>query len=161
MGKVIIKYVLVLLSMLPLIAMAETLYVQSKAAKIYSEKSFKSSSLGEFKRGQQLEMISKEGSWIKVRTGKLEGWMPTLLLSDQKPVRKDSVLLEKSKDIKETARRRASSTSVAGAARGLQGEEGSDEVGEADYDALEKVESIKHSEDEIKSFMNEGVKKGD
>ncbi|MBD3671299.1 MAG: hypothetical protein HUJ29_11030, partial [Gammaproteobacteria bacterium] len=76
-------------------------------------------------------------------------------------VQKDSVLIEKGQDRKETARRRASSTSVAGAARGLQGEEGSNEISESDYKALNEVEAVTHSEDEIREFIKEGKQQGE
>jgi hypothetical protein len=142
-----------------LFAADQKYYVQSKMAKIYAEKSFGSKVLSSLKQGDEIILIQKGDEWASVKVGQISGWIPVLLISEQRPVSKKSVLIEKSDAIEKNARRRASTTSVAGAARGLQGDE-SDQPDnlKADYKALETVEKTEHSDKEIKKFMKEGLK---
>jgi uncharacterized protein YgiM (DUF1202 family) len=142
-----------------LYAAGDKYYVQSKVAKLYAEKSFSSKVVSTLKQGDEIILIQKGDNWASVKIGKLTGWIPVLLISEQRPVSRSSVLIEKSDAIEKNARRRASSTSVAGAARGLQGDDSEQEENlKTDYKALEKVEETSHTDAEIKKFMKEGLK---
>ncbi|MBD3670828.1 MAG: SH3 domain-containing protein [Gammaproteobacteria bacterium] len=75
--------------LLPAMASAETFYVQSKEAKIYSEKSFKSDVIVTLERGTEIDVSERQGSWAQVMHDKSQGWIPSLLISEDKPVQKD------------------------------------------------------------------------
>jgi hypothetical protein len=142
-----------------LFAAGDKYFVQSKVAKLYQSKSFSSSVLSTLKQGDQVQVLKRGENWAQVKVGKLTGWVPVLLISDQRPVSHNSVLIEKHDAIKQNARRRASSTSVAGAARGLQGDDSDKpESLKTDYPALQKVEKSSPSEKQVEQFMREGKK---
>jgi len=145
-----------------LYAAGDKYYVQSKQAKLYEQHSFSSKVVSTLKQGDEVMVLNKGDDWAQVKAGKNSGWLPLLLISEQKPVSRKSVLIEKSDVIEQNARRRASSTSVAGAARGLQGDDSEQsETLKSDYKALEKIEKNVPSEKAVKKFMKEGLEKGE
>ena len=141
---------------------ADNKYVRSKVAKIYSEASFASTPRKQLMQSEPLEVIGQEGNWSKVKSGNIEGWMPSLLISDTKPIPRVSNTSE-SEDarLQDNARRRASTTTVAGAARGLQSEDNTDENANANYELLKKIENNTYTDEEIQRFMQEGIDKGE
>lgn len=129
-------------------------YVQSLNANVRAEPSFGAKVIAKIEKGQKLTSISKEGSWIKVKIGGKEGYISSLLVSTQPPLQKQFVIKAEDEEIKQGARRRASSFSSAAAARGLTDEERKREgiEEEPDYKAVDKMESVKVTPEEVNRF---------
>ncbi len=70
-------------------------------------------------RGDQVEQISEQGMWIKVKVADHEGWLPKFALADQSIPNRVSMLNQKEVDLSANARRRASTYSSTAAVRGL------------------------------------------
>lgn len=133
-------------------------YVQSVNASVRSEPSFGSKVIAKVAKGQTLTSISKQGSWIKIKIDGQEGYISSLLVSSQPPLQKQTVIKAEDEEIKPAARRRASSYTSAAAARGLANEdkqrEGIEET--SDYKALDKMESLKVTPEEVTKFKETG-----
>lgn len=137
------------------------MYIQSVKAKLLSEPSFQSKLIKKLEHGNQVNVVQQTGRWTKVKHEESEGWISSLLLSKTPPIKKNSLLLKKDPAMQNKARRRASSSAVAAATRGLRGENRarvSDE-NHADYQALEKVESIKVKDSDAWDFHKQIMKK--
>jgi hypothetical protein len=98
---------------------------------------------------------------LKVKFGDKAGWVPKLLVGKEPPKDKVTVLNEGSQALDQTARRRASATAEAAAARGLRGEERARQSDDAaiDFNALQKVEQTNVSEDEAVQFQRQESEK--
>lgn len=133
-------------------------YVQSSNANVRSNPSFSSKVIAKVAKGQTLTSISKDGSWIKVKVEGKEGYISSLLVSTHPPLEKQTIIKADDEEIRPTARRRASSYTSAAAARGLTDEEkkreGIEESG--DYKALDKMESLKVTPEEVSKFKETG-----
>lgn len=133
-------------------------YVQSIKAKVLSAPSFKGKVVAEVEKGSKLISTGREGSWIKVKIDKnRDGYVSSLLLSTHPPLAKAGIIRGEDAEIKQGVRRRASSYTSAAAARGLTRDDRQrlSKEERADYESLEKVESLKLSADEINRFMEE------
>lgn len=158
------KQVLMFVMLLPSIsyaafALADAVYyVQSSNANVRSDPSFGSKVIAKVAKGQTLASISKDGSWIKVKVEGKEGYISSLLVSTHPPLERQTVIKADDEEIKPTARRRASSYTSAAAARGLTDEdkkrEGIEDSG--DYKALDKMESLKVTPEEVAKFKESG-----
>jgi hypothetical protein len=107
-------------------------------------------------RGTAVEQIEIKDSWSRVQYDKKEGWVPNIVLTEQKPGNKVSPLTETNVDISKDARKRASGYTSAAAARGLTGS-GRKRVNSTqapDYEALRKMENGKAKEKEAVEFVN-------
>ncbi len=133
-------------------------YVQSAKAKILSGPSFKSTVIAVIGKGHQLTSIGREGSWVKVKIDDKEGYVPSLLLSAHPPLEKAGVIKADDPEVKQGVRRRASSFTSAAAARGLTSEDRkrANIEDRVDLHALEKMESLTLTTDEVTQFMAGG-----
>ncbi len=137
----------------------DTLYVQSMKAKVYSEPSFSSQVFLELTKGYKVVAYEKEGNWVKVLIGGKNGYISSFLLGKTPPFDKVEFSKEGSLAQPENPRSRVSqpTTAVAGV-RGLSQERrarlGKEE--KVNYEALEKIEAIAVSDEELKIFMKEG-----
>ncbi len=160
MKKQLLMFMMLLPAMLySVLAHAETVYyVQSVNASVRSDPSFGAKIIAKVAKGQTLTSISKEGSWIKVKVDGKEGYISSLLVSTNAPMAKQTVIKAEDEDIKPSARRRASSFTSAAAARGLTDEDHKQEGAEAgpDFKAVEKMESVKVTPEEVKRFKETG-----
>lgn len=134
-------------------------YVQSTRAKILSAPTFRSNVIAEVGMGQTLAAKGKEGSWIKVAIGDKEGYVSSLLVSTHRPFKRGGYIKADDAEIKQGVRRRSSSFASAAAARGLTKEDRmrADTEDRVDYMALQNMEALSFSDDEIMRFM-EGSK---
>ena len=138
---------------------AESLYyVQSVNATVRSDPSFGAKVIAKVAKGQTLTSISKEGSWVKVKVDGKVGYISSFLVSTQPPLEKQGVIKADDEEIKPSARRRASSFTSAAAARGLTNEEKKDDGTDnpPDYKALDKMESLKVTPEEVTKFKETG-----
>ena len=133
-------------------------YVQSANAKIWIGTSFTSKVIAEVKRGQMLTSTGQDGRWTKVKFEGKDGYIPALLLSTHPPMNKTVIIKADDTEIKQGVRRRASSYSSAAAARGLTKEDRkrADAEEGTNFSALNKMESLSFSDDEVAQFMKGG-----
>lgn len=138
---------------------ADVYYVQSLKAKVMASPSLKSDVIAEVEKGYKFIAIGREGSWIKMKFKDREGYVASVLVSEYPPMGKQGMITGEETTIKEGARRRASTFVSAAAARGLTPEERKrlSKEGQANYEALEKMESISISEEELERFIKEGI----
>ena len=136
---------------------ADALYVQSVKAKLLSGAKFSSQAVGVVKRGDKLEVIKSEGRWYQVTTGSLTGWVNKLCVGERPPMAKISVIKGNKFDLGGKARKRVSSFTSAGAARGLTPAERKrlNSQSLADYQSLRELEELagKITEQEIEEFV--------
>jgi len=147
----------------PASAFAASVYVKSLKARLLQSPKFDAQLVAEVDRGQELSLKEKADRWLKVTfTGK-DGWVSELLVSDEPPKDRTSVLSNGAEDLSGKSRRRASAIATAGASRGLT-KEGmaalQAEDGRADYKALAKVEGLALNPDEALSYLLGGFKGG-
>lgn len=132
-------------------------YVQSTNATVRSGPSFGAKVIAKVNKGQMLSSTSKSGDWIQVKIDGKEGYISHLLVTTHPPLDKTTVIKADEQEIKPTARRRASSFTSAAAARGLTDEEKKREgVEKADYKAVDKMEAVKVTPEEVKKFKETG-----
>lgn len=150
--------ILLLLMLLPVAGAAETLYVQSSRAQLREKPGLDAAVAAELKRGASLEVLEARDRWYRVRLDGSEGWVFRYLVADHPPLKRETVLGGEGPSIREKARRRASSATTAGAARGL----GTDDRrrasarNQADYSGLERLESLEIPEEAVSDFVAEG-----
>ncbi|MES0491704.1 MAG: SH3 domain-containing protein [Leptospirales bacterium] len=158
--KVILFFISVFLSAGIL---AQTLYVSSAKTTLYSEANSEAKKVSELKRGDQLNVVKEQGSWILVRNDNKQGWVKKLFVSTQKPGDKVSILSESKTNKNVHIRKRASSDVTAASARGLsQDNEGVStrfrgnrsmlEISEG-YAILETMEVLTIDEEELLDFL--------
>jgi hypothetical protein len=133
-------------------------YVQSAKAKVLIGASFKSASLGEVPKGFKFVSTGREGSWVKVKFDKRDGYVSSLVLSMHPPFEKAGIIKAEDTEIRQGVRRRASSYTSAAAARGLAQDDRRrlSKEEKVNYEALDKMESFTVSADEISRFMEGG-----
>jgi uncharacterized protein YgiM (DUF1202 family) len=162
MKKQLMMFMMFLPAMLfATLAHADTAYyVQSTNATVRSDPSFGAKVIAKVTKGQMLTSTSKSGDWIKVKVDGKDGYISHLLVTTHPPLEKTTVIKAEEQEIKPTARRRASSFTSAAAARGLTDEEqkheGEGTAEKSDYKALDKMEAVKVTPDEVKKFKETG-----
>lgn len=137
-------------------------YLQSQTSQLKKEPQAQAPSLQELKRGDELNVIKKEGIWLLVKTSSnTEGWIPKILTSSVKPLGQAQLLkdTEKLDSNAKTSRRRTTDYAVSAATRGLASGE-RHRPGEESFrsnrlavDEMEK--NIKVTPDKVKQFKQE------
>ncbi len=138
-------------------ALAETGYIQARQAKIYAAPSLKAEPVASVEKGTAVEIDERQGRWLKVHVARHQGWVSSLLVGSNPPIKKITVLDDGAPTLDETARRRASAATSAAAPRGLRSEDRarqSDE-GAANFDAVRQMETMGVSEEEAAKFAEE------
>ena len=150
---------LVILAISSSMALAETGYIQGRQAKIYVAPSMKSDVVSSAKKGDAIEVIETQRRWLKVEFNGQQGWVSKLLVKNNPPMNKISVLENNSEQLQQSARRRASVATASAAARGLRSDgrarQSDDSV--ADFSALSEMEKMGVSEDDAMKFMEQGL----
>ncbi len=131
-------------------------YVQSTRAKVYEEPSFEAPVQAVLDQGTRLMVLERKGRWCLVERDAVRGWVPRILLGVRPPRSKITILDQESADeLVKKARRRASAASAAGATRGLVSSESRERMAdteEANWKELEKMESFRVPEEELRAF---------
>lgn len=137
----------------------ETMYVQSANAKMFKEHAFTSPVVVEIDKGEAVNVSTTSGRWAQVRYQKHSGWISTLLLAKNPPLKKVSVLTDDN-ELGNNARRRASAVATAGATRGLTSDsrQRANESTDTNYRALMLVEQVRVSESELARFKEASIK---
>lgn len=150
---------IVALLLLPVIASAKDLFVQSANAKIMSEPNFKAQVVNTVSRGDKLEQMEEKDGWIKVKTGAASGWVNHLAVAGSPPMDKVTLVTADAADIQEKSRKRSSAITSAAASRGLSDAERKrlSDGGQADYRAMAHLEQLAGaiSEQDIRDFEAE------
>jgi hypothetical protein len=134
----------------------KTLYVQAAKTQLKEQPQMSASNLMELERGDELEVLEKDGIWYQVSAAGKEGWISKLFVNTYRPVGKSDLIQDGSDDLSKASRRRSSSYSVAAATRGLSA---SDRVREgrelyrSDFLGLEKMETYNPGEEELERFQ--------
>ena len=137
----------------------QVMYVQSAKANVMTGPGFKARLVGVLQKGDAVTVVNEQGRWSQVSYQNAIGWMFTLLLANQPPMDKVSVLQGKEEQLEKSARRRSSAEVTAAATRGLRNDERIriNEAGEGDYDELQTMEAVEIKEDEVRKFHEEGM----
>ena len=142
-------------------AESEKLYVQSVKANLMAEPQLNSRSLAILKRGTELKVIRKEGTWYQVSALEKSGWVSKLFVNPTQPMGEAQLATELSQDknLNKAARRRSSSYGVSASTRGLTSgsrvREGREKY-PSDYEAVDKIDKQKAEEHEVDQFKKEG-----
>jgi len=133
----------------------ETLYIHANTAKLMSEPSFKSDVVKILARGEAITLVEKNKKWIKIRHNNNIGWLSKLLVKNQPPLNKTSLLSNRDSDLSESSRRRASTHTTTAAARGLRqdGRVRESDTNNANFDALSEMEENKVSDHDAIEFL--------
>ncbi len=135
---------------------AGIVYVQSSKANIFSGASFQSQLIATANKGEPLTLLETSGQWVKVSYHEHTGWIALLLVGQQPP--QDKITVIKGQDggaQKDDARRRASAEASAAAARGLRQDERAraSDQSQTNYPAVEKMEAGAVDEKAVETFM--------
>ena len=143
----------------------DVVYVSSMKTDLYSEAKRNSAKIGELQRGAELTVISKEGSWIRVKYNSKEGYVSKIVTSAKKPGEKMSLLASADQNTRIHARKRASSDVTAASARGLFDEGGRSgnararavdgASGTSNREAISSMESLSIPEEDLMTFLKE------
>lgn len=149
---------LISLSCMTSLAMAETVYVQAKTAQLRSGKTSLDKVVANVKFGEALEVVEKAGSWLQVKTGDgTQGWIFANKTSSSKPSGKNDQLAALGKSMRGGD---ASGTTASAGARGLdkasEGYAHRAGVSQRDRDAVDRMTAYQLSDQEVEEFLKEG-----
>lgn len=151
-------YAFILIILFPTISHAFDLYVHSAKAPLFQAPSIGSKKIIELKKGAKLIGIEERANWYRVEYDNKNAWVYKLMVRKAPPLDRKAVSDKQVEELAYKARRRPSSFATTAAARGLREKRKrfSDKYA-LDYYALEKMESIKISDDEALEFLMRGV----
>lgn len=159
-----IIFLMIFMFTLPLAAWADSAYVHSDRADVYSKPAMNSTKTTQLAKGTKVNVIEKKGAWSQIDDGKTRGYIYSFLLN-KNPVTTSEKLysslrsfFSKIESISSKSRRRPSSYTATAAARGFREKRAHfAEMYRSDYDSLERFESIDISDDEALKFIRKGV----
>ena len=132
-------------------AQAEQAFVHSAKASLLADKSFASTTLLVLRKGEAVNIVSRETRWLEVEAQGQRGWVSVLLVKATPPSDTVSVIGADQVELDGNARTRASAVATAGATRGLvEGEESN--ALSFDFDELQKMETFSISDQDIIDF---------
>ncbi len=141
------------------VALAETVFVQSKTAKLRSGKTSLDSVVADLKFGEPLEVLNKEGSWLEVRTARgAKGWIFAGKTTPTKPRgSEDDVLALLGKSFRRTE---AGDVTASVGARGLdkvsEGYANRAGITQQDRDAVDRMAAYRITDQEVEDFLKSG-----
>ncbi len=139
-------------------AMAETVYVQAKTAKLRTGKTSLDAPVADVKFGEALEVLRKDGSWLEVQTdaGK-KGWIFAGKTASAKPAGGDDELAKLGQSMR---RGEAGDVTASAGARGLdkasEGYANRSGITQRDRDAVDRMTAYRMSDEEVDKFLKEG-----
>lgn len=140
----------------PTISQAETLYISSLKAQVFSEPNFKSNLIVALPKGTAVESLDKQGTWFKVSYQNDTGWLSKFLVKNHPPLEKITVLEGKPGNELKDVRRRTSAITTAAAARGLAASARQEDTTQntANLAGVIYMESFDFSEQELNQFAD-------
>ena len=155
----LVTLLLLSLYLLTSVALAETVFVQSKTAKLRSGKTSLDSVVADLKFGESLEVLGKEGNWLEVQTTRgAKGWIFAGKTTPTKPAGgEDDVLAKLGKSFRRTE---AGDVTASAGARGLDkvSEGYANRVGitQQHRDAIDRMAAYRISDQEVEDFLKQG-----
>jgi len=139
----------------------DTLYIQPFRAKIYSKPSIASEILCAVDSGYHFVPIGKEGNWVKLSYYGKKGFIPASQTAKTPPLGKSSSQAAVTSPKLGIRARTSSTSAVVAGMKGLTYEDRARvSKGErSDFDALEKIDALKLSPEEVSLFLLEGGKR--
>lgn len=133
---------------------AQLSYVSSKKIKLYQQPNYQSETISQLRKGDELEVIKYNDKWVKVKHKALQGWVPKFSISETRPRTEKLSFLTRLKLFfsNDSRRARVTTVSTAGGVRGLA-EEDTENSGNKDFEALQKMEQMSVSEQEVEQFQ--------
>ena len=141
------------------LALAETVYVQAKTAKLRAGKTSLDAVVADLKFGETLEVLRKDGTWLEVQTGDgMKGWIFTGKTTATKPAGSgDDDLARLGKSVRRT---KAGDVTATAGARGLdkasEGYANRAGITQRDRDAVDRMAAYRMSDQEVEDFLKEG-----
>ena len=141
------------------LALAETVYVQAKTAKLRAGKTSLDAVVADLKFGEALEVLLKDGTWLEVQTGNgMKGWIFAGKTTATKPAGGgDGDLARLGKSIRQT---KAGDVTATAGARGLdkasEGYANRAGITQRDRDAVDRMAAYRMSDQEVEDFLKEG-----
>ena len=155
----LITLLLLSLYLLTVVALAETVFVQSKTAKLRSGKTSLDSVVADLKFGEPLEVLGKEGNWLAVQTARgAKGWIFAGKTTPTKPASsEDDVLAKLGKSFRRTE---AGDVTASAGARGLDkvSEGYANRVGitQQHRNAIDRMAGYRITDQEVEDFLKNG-----
>lgn len=140
----------------------DSVFVQSQSTQLRKDPQASAAPVAELKRGDALTVLKREGPWLQVKTSaNAEGWVPKILTSTVKPIGQAQLLKDTANldSNAKTSRRRTSDYAVSAATRGLAASERhrpGDEAFRSNRKAVDELEKVRVSPDQVKKFKQEG-----
>lgn len=133
---------------------ADSMYVNSKKVKLYQQPNYNAEVVTQLRKGDELQVIRQQEKWMQVRHAALTGWVPGYSVTTSKPAEENISFFNRIKSffMSDNKRSRVSTISTAGGIRGLSEEEG-ESSGNKDYEALQKMEKMIVSDEEVEKFV--------
>ena len=141
------------------VALAETVFVQSKTAKLRAGKTSLDSVVADLKFGEPLDVLNKEGNWLEVGTARgAKGWIFAGKTTPTKPSgSEDNALALLGKSFRRTE---AGDVTASAGARGLDkvSEGYANRVGitQQDRDAIDRMAAYRITDQEVEDFLKSG-----
>ena len=150
----LVRLLMIALVFWPLAAGAETVYVQNDRARLVSEPGFRAGLVAPLAKA--LSKVSR----IYRQSGGDQGWVFAYQVSRRPPLQKVAAALPARSINRSQLRRRASVVTTVGAVRGLSASDRAraNAGGHSDYLALEKVDALEFSDEEVLAFLREQVR---
>ena len=154
----LILFLVIALGLLSGIALAETVFVQAKTAKLRAGKTSLDPVVADLKYGEALEVVSKEDNWLQVRTSSgVTGWIFANKTTNTKPSGGDDTLAKLGKSFRRTE---ASDVTASAGARGLDktSETYANKAGitQQHRDAVDRMTAYQIADQEVEDFLKQG-----
>jgi hypothetical protein len=138
--------------------LAETVYVQAKAAQLRAGKTSLEAVVGNVKFGDALEVVGRDGSWVEVKTSAgARGWIFANKTTPSKPSGSNDTLAKLGQSMRGGD---ASATTASAGARGLdkasEGYANRTGVSARDRQAVDRMTAYQIPDQEVEEFMREG-----
>lgn len=160
--KFLVLGTLGLLNCLPAVVSAadDILFIQPFKAKIFSKPAISSEVIGTVESGFQFSSAGREGSWVKLVYKGKAGFVPSVQTAKTPPLGKAAVQSGEAGPKLGARARTSSSSAVVAGMKGLTYEDRARVTkGErSDFGALDKVDALKISPEELRQFQLEGGK---
>lgn len=138
----------------------EALFVQPYRVKIYARPSIVSEVLGTVDSGFRFVSSGREGNWVKLDFKGKQGFIPAVQAAKTPPLGKNTSQSAEPSPKLSVRARASSTTAVVAGMKGLTYEDRAriTKGEQSDFEALDKVDALKISPDELKVFQLEGGK---
>jgi uncharacterized protein YgiM (DUF1202 family) len=143
---------------LPVMATAETIFVQGKTAKLRAGKTSLDRVVADVKFGDELEVLQKDGNWLEVQTSAgAKGWIYVNKTTPNKPAENNDDLAKIGKSLRRTE---ASEVTASAGARGLDkaSEDYAKRAGITPQhrDAVDRMTAYRMTDQEVEDFLKQG-----